>query len=325
MKLLGGAASLLLVSLSHSAAAAAPAKSATAAAPEPIALIRGTENHLLIPATVNGKPATFLLDTGDQHCFLQKSRAEAFGVRRLGRKEHLANRWFEAASADELRIGTTTFSRVEFALYDPAEFHGPVPGKNGRPADGLIGLELLRRSKAIINCRTQQLFLQSNPARALDLDATTKQAGFTRIPLSLGEDGVLTVPCSIHKKPGRLVLDTGAFVTVFDQAAMRTYGVKESPSQLRARTPSGRVRSLQLAQFDDLRIGNLPIAPQKLAVMDLYARITPVRAFLGINTIQAYDERLVRVRRDVIGLLGSELLYERSAIIDVGKMALYLK
>jgi predicted aspartyl protease len=326
VKPIGGVRSLLLVALTAPTVVAHPRRATvTTIAPEPVALIRGTENHLLVPASVNGKRATFLLDTGEQQSFLQKSRAASLGVRPSGRQAHLADRWFEVASADQLRIGTTKFSSEEFALYDPVEFHGPVPGENGKPADGIIGLKLLRRVNAIINCRTQQLFLQSGSARPLDLDPTMRLAGFTRIPLSIAENGLLMVPCTIHKKPVQLVLDTGAFVTVLDQAALRPFNLQESPSQLRARTPSGRVGRLQLAQFDDLRIGKLAIAPQKLAVMDLFPPIKPVRAFLGINNVQVYDERLVHVHRDVIGLLGNELLYGRSAIIDLGRTVLYLK
>lgn len=100
--------------------------------------------------------------------------------------------------------------------------------------------------------------------------------------------------------------------------------MNETPSKLGARNPRGD-RPLRLGQFDDLRIANVPIAPQRFAVMDLFAPIKPARTFLGINRIHVYDERVLRVQRDVLGLLGSELLYQRSAIIDLDKMSLYLK
>lgn len=288
-----------------------------------IALVRGAQNHLLIPAQVNGHDATLLLDTGEDMDYLQKDRAQSLGVQSLGRQAHSGDRWFDLGEIANLRIGSLALVQAEIALYDPAQFHGPVPGRGGKAADGIIGLKFLRQHQAIVNCRTQRLYLDS--ASRLDLSAITKELGFTRIPLLENGEGALTVPCSIKGKSGNLVLDTGAFVTVFDQRSVRDFGLQESATKLSARTPSGRVRPLQVAQFDSLRIGGVPIAPQKFAVMDLFAVIKPVRTSLGINTVQVYDERTVRVRRDVLGLLGSELLYQRSAIIDVGRLALYLK
>ncbi len=290
-----------------------------------IALERGPQNHLLVAASVNGHPATFLLDTGEDNFYLQTDRAKAFGVAVLPRKLRSGGNWFDAGEIATLRLGGLTFSQLETALYDPGQFHGPVPGKGGKPADGIIGLQFLRRCQAIINCRTQQLYLQRDATAPVDLDAATRSLGFTRIPLTRNAEGILTVPCRIKGRPGQLALDTGAFVTVFDENELHDFKFAESASNLTARTPSGRVRPLRLAQFDDLRIGNVPIAPQKFAIMDLFAPIKPVRTYLGINNIQVYDERLVRTKRDVWGLLGSELLFERSAIIDLGAMALYIK
>ena len=308
--------------------AAAETESRAKAKSEParpsIALVRGTQNHLLIPAQVNGHDATFLLDTGEDLAYLQKDRAQPLGVQSLGRQARSGQRWFELGEIAHLHVGTVTLGKVEVALYDPAQFHGPVPGRGRKSADGIIGLQSLRQQKAIINCGTQQLYLQ-NAGPPLDLAAATRGLGFTRVPLGENNEGALIVPCTINGKGGNLVVDTGAFVTVFDEASMRQFGLKESATKMSARTPSGRVRPLQLAQFDNLYIGGVRISPQKFAVMDLFAAIRPVRTYLGINKIQVYDERTVRVKRDVFGLLGSELLYQRSAIIDLGRGVLYLK
>ena len=290
----------------------------------PVHLLRGSQNHLLIPARVNGHPATFLLDTGQDVSLLQADRAPTFGAHSLGREVHSGDHWFELARVDTLRVGALNFSPVEVALFDPAQFHGPVPGKKGETADGVIGYEFLRRHRAIINCRTQELFLQEK-APWIDLDATTRALGFTRIPIAQERDGTLVVPCTLQGKTSQLALDTGAFITIFDKGEVQDFKLSENASKLTARTPTGRVRPIEIAQVADLKIGKVAIAPQKFAVMDLFAPIKPVRSFLGINQIQVYDERLVRVRRNILGLLGSELLYERSAIIDLNRMTLYLK
>src|SRR5450755_3703452 len=125
-----------------------------------VQLVRGPENHLLVPASVNGHPASFLLDTGERLTFVEAKRAAPFGVQTSDRKTHVGALWFSIGQIDHLGLGSISLSPVEVALYDSAQFRGPVPGKGGKAADGIIGLDLLRRHRAVINCRTQQLFIQ---------------------------------------------------------------------------------------------------------------------------------------------------------------------
>jgi predicted aspartyl protease len=312
---------LLILAASVSAAA----KEQPLAGHGAVQLVRGPENHLLVPASVNGHPASFLLDTGENLTFLQNDRATALGAQNLGRQTHVGALWFSLGQIDRLGLGTVMLSAVEVALYDPAQFRGPVPGRGGKAADGIIGLGLLQRHGALINCRTQQLFIQSDTATRLDLAATTGGLGFTRIPITPSGQGQLTVPCSIGNISGRLVIDTGAPVTIFDANGVRDLNWKKEATAKPARTASGRIRPVALSELNGLRIGGLPIAAQKFAIIDLFDPKKPLRVFTGINRLVGYDARIPRSKHDVLGLLGSELLYQRSAIIDLSSMSLYLK
>ena len=305
----------LLCALPHLASAQAPA----------VQLTRGPENHLLIPAQVNGRPANLLLDTGSKINFLQADRAQHFGARPTGGELHSGGRAFPAAAIDELRIGPVTLGAAQVGLFNPAQFRGPVPGKGGKAADGIIGADLLRRYGAIINCRTQQLFFTTASTAPLNLAATTRALGFVRVPLQPTSRGLISVPCSIGSNAGALAIDTGAFVTVFDAAAVSPLQLAREPSTLTARTAGGRVRALELARVERLRIGDVPVDPQRFAVMDMFPKKKPLRTFTGINRIEFYDARAWKARREIWGLLGNELLYQHHAIIDLDRFALYLK
>src|SRR5205807_2468201 len=76
--------------------------------------------------------------------------------------------------------------------------------------DGVLGLQILFRHKAVINCQTKFVFFKIDKARRPKLIAAALSAGFTRTPLRREESGALTVPCSIHGEAGRLLVDTGA-------------------------------------------------------------------------------------------------------------------
>ncbi|HSH39113.1 MAG TPA: retropepsin-like aspartic protease, partial [Chthoniobacterales bacterium] len=45
-----------------------------------VQMTRGPQNHLLVSAQVNGRPAMFLVDTGADVSFIRRDRAQAFGI-----------------------------------------------------------------------------------------------------------------------------------------------------------------------------------------------------------------------------------------------------
>ena len=104
-----------------------------------------------------------------------------------------------------------------------------------------------------------------------------------------------------------------------------TRSIPTVPSRLTARGLDGNVRPIELAQVRGMRIGDVPIAPQTFAVIDLFDTRKPVRAFTGINHIEEYAQKDFAAGDRIFGLLGNELLDQRQAIIDLGSMSLFLK
>lgn len=288
-----------------------------------IPLMRGSQNHLLAPANVNGRAATLMVDTGAGSSFLQADRAQSFGLRPTGAEARTGRRSFPVAVADNLRLGGMSLPPTTFSLYRAAQLGGPVPGQRGRAADGMIGRDILRRHKAVINCRSRQLFLQADAQARSNLLSIARAQGFTAIPIEETARG-LTIPCTIAGRPGRLVLDTGAFLTGFDDDAARLLGLAGQPSAATARSFEGRVRPLQLVQVEDLKIGGVTIPPQKFVVMDLFTR-KPLRTYTGLNRIEFYSPRSAARGDRIYGLLGSELLDLHRAIIDFESMTLFMK
>lgn len=297
----------------------------TASAVSPVQMSRGAQNHLIMPAMVNGHAASFLIDTGADVSFLQANRAADFGVKASPEQVRSGDQSFQGGAVAELRAGDVTLGSSTFALYNPAQFRGSVPGKDGKTADGILGLDILRRYKAVINCRTRQIFFQTNGEPQLDLVATTRALGFAALPMSESRRGFLTVPCNIGRSAGALVLDTGAFVTTLNDAVSRALDLQRTPSRLTTRSLDGRVRAVELAQVDSLRIGSVLIAPQKFAVSDIFGARKSLRTFTGINRLEYYDAAALRNRKELFGLLGNELLDQRRAIIDLDRMTLFLK
>lgn len=303
--------------------AGALAQSRTLDGYEAVPLTRGPQNHLFVQGSVNGEAATFLVDTGAESSFLQADRAERLGVRLSGAEASTGKRSFPVGSANDLRVGRMALGSTTFSIYRAAQLGGPVPGPGGRAADGILGRDVLRRYKAAINCRAQQLFLKGDAARSLNVAAVARAQGFTAIRIEETRRG-LTVPCLIRGRPGRLLLDTGAFLSGLDDDAARLLGLSGQPSRATVRRFDGRVQPLQLAQVDDLNIGGVAIPPQKIVVADLFTR-KQLRAVSGIGRIEFYSARAGARGDRIYGLLGSELLAIHQAIIDLDTLTLFMK
>lgn len=286
---------------------------------------RGPQNHLLLQARIKGNPVTLLLDTGADVSFLRADRAQLLGVRLLDETVRSGGKAFPVGEVSDLQAGDAHLRELRFALYQASDIGGAVPGEAAGAADGLIGLDLLRRQGAVINCHSRQLFFKKEGAGELDLAGATRAMGFRKVPLIPYRHDFLAIPCHLTGRLGRMILDTGAFVTALADDAVRALTIKTIPSRLTARGFDGKVRPIELAQVNDLRIGDVAIAPQTFAVIDLFDSRKQVRTFTGINRIERYSQKEFAPGERIFGLLGNELLDQRRAIIDLGSMSLFLK
>ena len=283
-----------------------------------IQLERGSQNHLVLRGQANNQSATFIIDTGSAITFLRGDRAGKLGVIASGGDYVLApGKSLQRASVN-LRAGTMDFGKIMIGLADPTQRAGALP------TDGSIGLDLLRRYKAVVNCRTKQVFFKTAPS-SMDLAATTAGRGFARIPIREDRHGYLMVACSLGGKSGRMMVDTGAFVTIMNETALRYRGVTGENSNLTAGNFDGKVQRLQVATIDNLKIGPVAIAARELAMMNLTGEAGPRKSLrMGFSYVEATE------RRDIggevfFGLLGNDLLDHLHGIIDLENMNLFLK
>ena len=173
--------------------------------------------------------------------------------------------------------------------------------------DGVLGLDVLTRYKAVINCRTKVIFFKVDPTRQMHLSGVAASEKFTRVSMRQEENGALTAPCSIHGQPARLLVDTGSFVTIFTEPVLKSLGVGLQPTHISARFPTGTSRKVSAAQINDLKIGDFKVRPGKFGV-------TPSPNFAPWQGSSG-----------MFGILGMDTLYNCHAIIDLDGMNLFLK
>ncbi len=268
----------------------------------------GPLNKMIMPVNINGQPATLLVDTGATHVMLDADAAASFGVKPSQRGLRYLR--FSEINGQELPLGfvqNLTAGSMSFGSTLVTLRNSSYPVGGNAHIDGVLGLDMLTRYKAIINCRTKFVFFNVNQARQMHLSSAASAERFTRVPLRQEENGALTVRCSIHGHPAHLLVDTGAFITAFHEAFIRSLDIPFEATRVSAHFARGVARKMSAGQINDLKIGDFHAPSAKF----------------GVTTLPNFALQQGSTR--ISGILGIDALYNYHAIIDLGGMNLFLK
>jgi len=268
----------------------------------------GPLNKMIMSVQIDGQPANLLVDTGSNEIILDADAAESFGVRPSQRGLRYIG--FTEINGQLLPVGfvqTLTAGSMNFGGSPVVLRNSIRSGTGNGHVDGVLGLQVLLRHNAVINCRTRLVFFKLDRTRQTNLSAVASSEKFTKVPLHREDSGALTVPCSIHGQLTRLLVDTGAFVTTFSEAFFKSLGIASEPTRVSAHFASGAAKRIRAGQINDLKIGDFKVPPEKF----------------GVTALPDFALRQGTTR--IAGILGMDTLYNCHAIIDLDGMNLFLK
>ncbi|MEO1030715.1 retropepsin-like aspartic protease family protein [Winogradskyella sp.] len=122
-------------------------------------------NHFEIKASINGVKGRFILDTGASsscvgfeaiHRFnlkVKDSEIKAVGAGASNMSTQISN-------SNNLRIGTWKKNRVALILFNLSHVNNGLINHNADPVDGIIGADVLKKGKAIIDYEKKYLYLK---------------------------------------------------------------------------------------------------------------------------------------------------------------------
>jgi predicted aspartyl protease len=270
----------------------------------------GPMNKMIMSVHINGQPANLLVDTGSNQLILNAEAAELFGVRpsplglRYLRFTELQGQLLPVGFLQSISAATMNFGG---SLVTLRRSNHSSSGSGAGHVDGMLGLDILLRYKALINCRTKLVFFKVDEAQRINLGSAAVSEKFTRVPIQREETGALTVPCSIRGQPMRLLIDTGAFVTILHERLVKSLRLAIEPTRISAQFGRGGSKKIDAAKIDDLHIGAFKMRAEKFGV-------APLPQFA-----------LQQGRSKIAGILGMDTLYICHAIIDLDGMNLFLK
>ncbi|HJX24824.1 MAG TPA: aspartyl protease family protein [Chthoniobacterales bacterium] len=282
---------------------------------EELPLVRSKQNHLLVHAYINGKPAWLCVDSGAPISAIDLHRRSHFRLTGISTGSEIPTRlringaFDNVAIARSLQLGGLNLVDEPVVVVD-LEGSSRAASLMHEPAiDGILGADILFPTKAVLDCKRQVLILQLDPefsGRAPGVDFR----GLYGLPMHLSESFNLYVDGSINGTPARLMVDTGAFATLLHQAFVRQMRIPTRTTQISSAAVNLKQRGVLVAKIRRLALGNINIVGEDVGVINLEGLI---------------HNGLLQASPPVVGLLGAATLREHQGIIDFGTRTLYLK
>ena len=277
--------------------------------------MRSRQNHLLVRAFINGKPAWLGVDSGAPVSAIALQRRGYFRLTPIAAKSTLPARiqingaFNNVAIARELRLGSLSLVDEPVVTVDLGNSTRVARLRREQEIDGIIGADILFPTKAVLDCQRQLLILKTDP------DVVGNAPGFDRrglqaVPIQVSDGFNLYVSGAINGKPAKLMVDTGSFATLLHRSFVRRMRIATRETPFSSSAVNLKDRGVRVARISKLSVGSVDIIGKEVGVIDLEGLI---------------HGGLLQGSPPVAGLLGAEILNRHHGIIDFGNRTLYLK
>ncbi|MCD2258583.1 retropepsin-like aspartic protease [Psychroserpens luteolus] len=122
-------------------------------------------NHFEIKASINGVKGLFILDTGASSSCVGFEAIETFKLIAKDSKIKAAgagaiDMQTQVSKKNTLKIGKWKKDKVALILFNLTHVNTALTTHNSKPVDGIIGADILKKSKAVIDYDTKYLYLK---------------------------------------------------------------------------------------------------------------------------------------------------------------------
>ena len=122
-------------------------------------------NHFEIKASINGIKGRFILDTGASNSCVGFEAIERFNLKvkdseikavGAGASDMLT----QISNSNAIKVGKWKKNRVPLILFNLSHVNNGLINHNADPVDGIIGADILKKGKAIIDYEKKYLYLK---------------------------------------------------------------------------------------------------------------------------------------------------------------------
>ncbi|HZW63288.1 MAG TPA: retropepsin-like aspartic protease [Flavobacteriaceae bacterium] len=122
-------------------------------------------NHFEIKAVINGVKGRFILDTGASSSCIDFEAAKTFHL--LAEETEVkatgagaSNMYTQLSKKNKVKIGKWKSKHTALILFNLSHVNQGLSSQNARAVDGIIGADILKKSKAVIDYNKKYLYLK---------------------------------------------------------------------------------------------------------------------------------------------------------------------
>lgn len=276
-----------------------------------IPLTEPYRNQLVLEATVNGRRTRIVLDTGDGAPGITFSDwfAHELGLTDV-EQVHDSFQGVHGRITNPYRAIARSVVMGPVQVQNMTVYFGSFKTPRDRAdaglaeADGLIGEEFLRKARAIVDLGNQRLYLRSSAgARGVNLGAALHGVGLAEAPFLPYPGAPCLLDVEINGVAAKMILDTGAFLTVVDSRFAAQVHLEGFRSRIKMLDIAGVEKQLDRATPRSFKVGGVSVDPDGVTLDDT-----------GLYTAS---------HGKIVGLIGLDFLGRNWGIIDFGQSKLY--
>jgi predicted aspartyl protease len=282
---------------------------------EALPLVRSRQNHLLVRAFINGRPAWLTVDSGAPVSAIALNRRQYFRLKPITAKSSLPARvqingaFNNVAVARELQIGGLILADEPVVTVDLGGSARAARMAHEPQIDGIIGADILFPTQAVLDCEKQLLILKTDQNVAGSFRGFNRR-GLRAVPIQVSDGYNLYVNGSVNGRPAKLMVDTGSFTTLLHRSFVQRMRIATRETPYSSSAVNLKERGVRVAHIRKLSVGSVDIIGKEVGVIDLEGLI---------------HDGLLEGSPPVAGLLGAETLRRHHGIIDFGTRTLYLR
>lgn len=122
-------------------------------------------NHFEIKVTLNGVKGLFILDTGASNSCVGFEAVEIFKLKAKDSEIKAAgagatDMTTQISKKNTVKIGKWEKDKIALILFNLTHVNTALINHNSKPVDGIIGADILKKAKAIIDYKNKDLYLK---------------------------------------------------------------------------------------------------------------------------------------------------------------------
>jgi predicted aspartyl protease len=132
-----------------------------------VQLVLTSTNHFEIMAKLNGVKGRFILDTGASNTCVGFDKLEFFNLSSKESKIKAAgagatNMETLISTKNRIKLGAWKIKKLRIVLFDLGHVNEALTAHNALPVDGIIGADILKKAKAIIDYDKRYVYLKKS-------------------------------------------------------------------------------------------------------------------------------------------------------------------